>query len=223
LALYLFDFIIDSLHYSTNKPLARESIDTLGNLGFTQTSTPVPGAIVVMQSTFPGLYPETADAGHIAVIDSYDPSTGQISIRGANQGHDPKNGSNEYGCNNVKTTPWSTDVRGREDISYWVRDGFTTEQSTVPNNHQPDNNLQQPDLFGSSNNNPQPDTQQSNIHLVNFSATVMSTSGITLRTDTNLFSETDQTVNYQQRLSLDAWAYGDAVEDLQTGQPDARW
>jgi hypothetical protein len=205
----------------TDKRLARESIDTLGNLGFTQVSTAVPGAIVVMQSSFPGLFPKTAYAGHIAVIDSYDPSTGKISTRGANQTGDS---SSEYDCNNVTTTPWGTDVRGRQDISYWVRDGFATEQSTVPNNPQPDNNLQQPDLFGSSNNNnPQPDTQQSNIHLVNFSATVMSTSGITLRTDTNLFSESDQTVNYQQRLSLDAWAYGDAVEDLQTGQPDARW
>ncbi len=186
---------------------AYQANNHLGNLGFTQVDTPDTGVIVVMQPSFSG-----NSAGHIAFIENYDPFTGKIDTRGTNQ--DPQwatSQPDENGCSNVSTVGWSKDVRGRGDISFWVRN----EAANNPfGNFEP---------FGSGNNIPDLSGQSSNIQLVNFSGTVMSTNGINLRTDTNLDARGFESVEYQQRLSFDAWAYGETVTDLSLGTPDARW
>lgn len=69
-------------------------------------------------------------------------------------------------------------------------------------------------------NTPSP---QPGITQVNFSAWVMSTNGITLRNSPRLADRSNQVVAYRQTLSFDGWTYGETVNDLQLGTPDARW
>jgi hypothetical protein len=57
----------------------------------------------------------------------------------------------------------------------------------------------------------------------NFSLRVGSTTGINLRSERRLDARTNQNVAYNQIVSFDGWAYGQSVNDLWTGQPDALW
>lgn len=83
--------------------------------GFTQTS-PKPGAIVVMERSFPG---SDASHGHVGIVESVAPD-GRITVRGANQslGSTP---FTEADCNNVRLTPFATSVNGRSDVTFWER------------------------------------------------------------------------------------------------------
>lgn len=56
-----------------------------------------------------------------------------------------------------------------------------------------------------------------------FSLRVGSTTGINLRPDRNLNARTNQNVAYNQLVDFDGWAYGQSVNDLWTGKPDALW
>jgi hypothetical protein len=56
-----------------------------------------------------------------------------------------------------------------------------------------------------------------------FSRRVGSTNGINLRSDRRLDARTDQNVGYNEMVSFDGWAYGQSVNDLWTGKPDALW
>lgn len=62
---------------------AKEANSVLGRFGYTKVNTPVPGAIVVMQPSFPGSH---RVSGHIGFVDSYNSSTGRITVKGSNQG-----------------------------------------------------------------------------------------------------------------------------------------
>jgi surface antigen len=53
----------------------------LARRGFHQISNPQPGAIVIMQSTFPGA---GGVAGHVGIVERVD--NGKLTVRGANQG-----------------------------------------------------------------------------------------------------------------------------------------
>jgi surface antigen len=75
-----------------------------------------PGAIVVMERSFPGA--NTA-FGHVGVVESID-SRGRITVRGANQSVGSPL-ANEAGCSNVRSTGFGTSINGRGDISFWVR------------------------------------------------------------------------------------------------------
>lgn len=61
------------------------------------------------------------------------------------------------------------------------------------------------------------------IHSENFSLRVGSTSGINLRSERNLDARTSQNVDYNQMVDFDGWGYGQSVNDLWTGKPDALW
>jgi nucleoid-associated protein YgaU len=58
---------------------------------------------------------------------------------------------------------------------------------------------------------------------VNFSGTVMSTTGVNLRNSPVLSDRSNQNRGYNQRLSFDAWTTGESVKDLALGSPDNRW
>ncbi len=75
---------------------------------------PTRGSIVVFEKTFPG-----ADSrnGHVAVLEDFDPKTGKITVRGANQGGN----SIENNCSNVNSIRFGTSINGRSDVSFWQR------------------------------------------------------------------------------------------------------
>jgi surface antigen len=83
--------------------------------GLVQT-TAKPGAIVVMERSFPG-----ADTtyGHVGVVESVDGS-GRITVRGANQ-YVGSTLVTESDCTNVRSTPFGTSINGRGDITFWER------------------------------------------------------------------------------------------------------
>ncbi|WP_082218242.1 M23 family metallopeptidase [Kamptonema formosum] len=56
-----------------------------------------------------------------------------------------------------------------------------------------------------------------------FSRRVGSSNGINLRSDRRLDARTSQNVAYNQMVEFDGWAYGQSVNDLWTGKPDALW
>lgn len=94
---------------------------TLPANGFRRIDFPQPGAVVVMERSFPGADP---NYGHIGVIEKVrDTVNGplQIDLRGANQ-YVGGTLFTEFGCNNVSVTSFGANVRNRTDISYWVRD-----------------------------------------------------------------------------------------------------
>ncbi|MEI6429281.1 MAG: CHAP domain-containing protein [Pseudanabaena sp. ELA607] len=93
---------------------AKDMINSLPKYGFRRTS-PTPGAVVVMQPSFPG-----ADRtyGHVGFVDSFDPKTGKIKVRGANQGGNTRV---DAGCRNVSVVNFGTSVVNRGDISFWSR------------------------------------------------------------------------------------------------------
>jgi surface antigen len=75
-----------------------------------------PGAIVVMERSFPG---SNTAFGHVGIVESID-SRGRITVRGANQ----YVGSRlvvEANCSNVRSTQFGTSINGRRDISFWVK------------------------------------------------------------------------------------------------------
>ncbi|WP_055077630.1 CHAP domain-containing protein [Pseudanabaena sp. 'Roaring Creek'] len=94
---------------------AKDMIYSLPKKGFHEVRTPVPGAIVVMQPSFPG-----ADRtyGHVGFVDSFDSRTGKIVVRGANQGGKTYR---DAGCSNVAAVGFRTPVVNRNDVSFWVR------------------------------------------------------------------------------------------------------
>ncbi len=93
---------------------AKDMINSLPRHGFRRTS-PTPGAVVVMQPSFPG-----ADRtyGHVGFVESFDSKTGKIRVRGANQGGSTRS---EAGCSNVSVVAFGTSVVNRGDISFWSR------------------------------------------------------------------------------------------------------
>jgi surface antigen len=110
------------VHYANNRfqlrpPYvwsAKDYGSVLQRNGFRQVG-PQPGAVVVMQSSFPG-----ADRthGHIGVVERVN-GNGTIAVRGSNQGNRGLFG--EFNCNNVNVTQFGTSVNGRRDVSFWVR------------------------------------------------------------------------------------------------------
>lgn len=56
-----------------------------------------------------------------------------------------------------------------------------------------------------------------------FSRRVGATAGINLRSDRRLSARTNQNLAYNQMVSFDAWGYGESVNDLWNGRPDALW
>jgi hypothetical protein len=61
------------------------------------------------------------------------------------------------------------------------------------------------------------------IHSVNFSGKVGSPVGINLRLDRRLDASSLEHVPYNATLNFDGWAYGQTVNDIWTGDPDALW
>ncbi|MEG3845039.1 CHAP domain-containing protein [Microcoleus sp. herbarium14] len=166
---------------------AKDYGSVLARNGFTQVG-PQPGAVVVMQPSFPGA--GSTEHGHIGVVENVN-GDGTINVRGSNQG----GSSEESGCNNVNVIPFGS-VNNRGDVSFWVR--------------------------GNSSNSA-PQQQQNDFRQANFSAWVMSSNGVTLRNSPRLGDRSNQGVGFRQNLNFDGWAYGEAVNDLQLGSPDARW
>jgi surface antigen len=103
--------------FGINRPVgnAKDMIYSLPRHGFRQISQPQPGAVVIMQPSFPGA---NTTYGHVGIINSID-GQGRLSVRGANQGN--RNLFREAGCNNVNITTFRTSVNGRRDVTYWVR------------------------------------------------------------------------------------------------------
>jgi surface antigen len=99
----------------------------------------------------------------------------------------------ENNCNNVTVIGFLSSVTGRSDVSFWVKDN--TPPPSVPGD----------------------------FRRVNFSGWVMSTTGANLRNSPRLADRSNQNVAYRQTLSFDGWTYGETVNDLQLGTPDARW
>lgn len=169
---------------------AKDYGSVLARNGFTQVG-PQPGAVVVMQPSFPGAHNVH---GHIGVVENVN-GNGRIAVRGSNQGNAGLFG--EAGCNNVNVTNFGTSVNGRGDVTFWVR---------------------------GNNSNAAPQQQQQNdFRQANFSAWVMSSNGVTLRNSPRLGDRSNQAVGFRQNLNFDGWAYGETVNDLQLGSPDARW
>lgn len=75
-----------------------------------------PGAIVVMERSFPG---SNTSAGHIGIVESIFPD-GRISVRG---GHQTVGNAlfNEAGCSNVRITTFLTPAINNPNVSFWVR------------------------------------------------------------------------------------------------------
>jgi surface antigen len=176
---------------------AKDYGSVLQRNGFTQVG-PQPGAVVVMQTSFPGAH---TTYGHIGVVERVN-GNGTIAVRGANQGNSGLFG--EFNCGNVNVTNFGTSVNGRRDVSFWVRGN-----NSNPGQQQP---VQQPVQ--------QP---QNGFRQANFPAWVMSSNGITLRNSPRLGDRSNQMVGFRQNLNFDGWTYGEVVNDLQLGTPDARW
>jgi len=94
---------------------AKDMIYSLPKQGFRQVSSPTPGAVVVMQTSFPG---SNRTYGHVGFVDSFDAKTGKIKVRGANQGGRTYR---DAGCTNVAVVAFGTPVVNRGDVSFWVR------------------------------------------------------------------------------------------------------
>jgi hypothetical protein len=101
---------------------AKDMVRSLPGEGFSQVSTPTPGAVVVMQPSFSGSDPIH---GHVGIVESVGES-GKISVRGANQAG--KGYFTEAGCSNVNVVNFATATSGRSDISFWVK-GSTSAQN----------------------------------------------------------------------------------------------
>jgi len=56
-----------------------------------------------------------------------------------------------------------------------------------------------------------------------FSLRVGATAGINLRSDRRLSARTNQNIAFNQMFDFDAWGYGESVNDLWNGKPDALW
>ncbi|WP_293350193.1 MULTISPECIES: CHAP domain-containing protein [unclassified Microcoleus] len=176
---------------------AKDYGSVLARNGFTQVG-PQPGAVVVMQPSFPGA--DRTVHGHIGVVERVN-GDGTIAVRGTNQGSNGLFG--EFNCGNVNVTNFGTSVNGRRDVSFWVR-GNNSNLGQQPV-QQP---VQQP---------------QTGFRQANFPAWVMSSNGITLRNSPRLGDRSNQMVRFRQNLNFDGWTYGEVVNDLQLGTPDARW
>lgn len=87
----------------------------LTNNGFVKT-TPKVGAVVVMETSFPGA---NTTYGHVGVVQSID-SSGRITVRGANQSVGTTQVT-EFNCTNVRSTQFATSINGRGDISFWQK------------------------------------------------------------------------------------------------------
>jgi surface antigen len=75
-----------------------------------------PGAIVVMERSFPG---SNTAYGHVGIVQSV-AGNGKITVRGANQ-YVGSSLVTEAGCSNVRSTGFGTSINGRRDISFWVK------------------------------------------------------------------------------------------------------
>lgn len=160
--------------------------------GYSQVN-PQPGAIVVMERTFPG-----ADStyGHVGVAESID-ANGRLTLRGANQ----TSGSLltiEAGCNNVRSTLFATSVVGRTDVTFWMKRSGSGQS-------------------GGSSNLP---TRR--VVTVNFTA-IAATTGVNVRSGPSLSARVVGRLQPNQRVRFDAWTYGDRVTDMWIGTPDERW
>lgn len=108
------DYVANRFNLTRNYPHAGDWNDGyLQRNGLNQTGAE-PGAIVVMERSFPG-----ADSryGHVGIVERVLPD-GRIEVRGANQGSPV---FTEANCNNVRVTTFGTSTRGRRDISFWKR------------------------------------------------------------------------------------------------------
>lgn len=86
------------------------------NHGFTAASSPVVGAVAVMQPGFPSVDPTY---GHVGIVDSYSDqgSNWKIYVRGANQGS--SNLFSEFRCDNVRVISW-TYAKSNTKIKYYT-------------------------------------------------------------------------------------------------------
>jgi len=109
------DYVANSLNLTRNYPNAGDwDNGYLDRNGFVRVS-PRPGAIAVMERSFPGA---NTTYGHVGIIERVKPD-GRIDLRG---GHQTVGSSffNEAGCSNVRITGFGTPVN-RPGISFWVR------------------------------------------------------------------------------------------------------
>lgn len=75
-----------------------------------------PGAIVVMERSFPGA---NTKFGHVGIVESV-AKDGKITVRGSNQSMGSRIVT-ESNCSNVRSTGFGTSINGRRDISFWVK------------------------------------------------------------------------------------------------------
>lgn len=63
----------------------------------------------------------------------------------------------------------------------------------------------------------------SNIRVEEFALRVGSSTGINLRSDRRLDARTNRNVAYNATINFDGWGYGQSINDLWNGKPDALW
>ncbi len=108
-------YVKNALGISQAMGNAKDMIYSLPKHGFRRVNNPTPGAVVVMQPSFPG---SDRTYGHVGFVDSFDAKTGKIKVRGANQGGRTYR---DAGCTNVAVIAFGTPVVNRGDVSFWVR------------------------------------------------------------------------------------------------------
>lgn len=121
------DYVASRFNLARNYPHAGDWNDGyLQRNGLNQVGAE-PGAIVVMERSFPGADPRY---GHVGIVERVLPD-GRIEVRGANQSVGGRI-LTEAGCTNVRLTTFGTSTRGRRDISFWRRGSAPV---TPPNNN----------------------------------------------------------------------------------------
>lgn len=86
----------------------------LQKMRWIKLESPKPGAVVIMERSFPGA---DKSYGHVGIVEEVK-ADGRITVRGANQ-YVGSPFFSENGCSNVRVTPFGTSVKGRSDISFW--------------------------------------------------------------------------------------------------------
>lgn len=105
------------------------------NHGFSKVSSPRPGAVAVMQPTFPGA---NTTYGHVGVITKVTDlgSKWQIVVRGSNQSV----GSSlftEFGCSNVRDTTWGSYNKTDTRIAYYYVKRYAIRSSVTKSGYSP--------------------------------------------------------------------------------------
>lgn len=109
-------YVANARGLTRNFPHAKDWNDGyLQRNGYRQIANPQPGAIVVMETTFPGA---NTQFGHVGFVERV-LAGNRIEVRGANQ-YVGGRIFTEANCSNVRVTAFGTSVTNRP-ISFWVR------------------------------------------------------------------------------------------------------